>query len=77
MFVSVSAILCEVVLLLILACKIVRGFARLVCSLSIKGEGYKAVIAYKGEAGPSWGCSYYAKGFADKGLYSCKNSLYL
>ena len=68
MFASISAILYKVALLLILACRIIRGFARLICSLSIKGEGYKAVVAYKGEVGPSWSCSYYAKGFADKGL---------
>ena len=68
MFASISAISYGVALLLTLACRIIRGFTRLVCSLSIKGEGYRAIVAYKGEVGPSWGCSYYAKGFADRGL---------
>jgi len=52
-FASVSAISCGVAPLLTLACRIVRGFAGLVCGLGIKGEGYRSVIAYSREAGPS------------------------
>ena len=38
-FAKVSAILYKVALLLILACNIIRGFAKLLQGLSIKKEG--------------------------------------